>query len=257
MTHIVFTGWMLLATCLAVLWYRQEQTKNATSVDIAWSFGIATLVVIYAITLPGQSGHKILVATAGVIWSVRLGVFLLKDRVMKHSKEDGRYAALRTHWGEKASFNFFFFYQAQGIVALLFSLPILSAMTSQSSNSFLVLGICVWVISVTGETIADNQLATFRSMRQNQGKTCRDGLWQFSRHPNYFFEWLHWWSYVLLGQGSALTWLGPPLMLLFLFRFTGIPYTEIQAVKSRGDDYRNYQKTTNVFFPWFPRDDNK
>ena len=130
-------------------------------------------------------------------------------------------------------------------------------MTSQSSNSFLALGICVWVISVTGETIADNQLANFRSMSQNQGKTCRNGLWRFSRHPNYFFEWLHWWSYVLLGQGSALTWLGPPLMLLFLFRVTGIPYTEIQAVKSRGDDYRNYQKTTNVFFPWFPRDGKK
>jgi len=79
------------------------------------------------------------------------------------------------------------------------------------------------------------------------------GLWRLSRHPNYFFEWLHWWAYVLIGHAHPLTFLGPAAMLLFLFRITGIPYTERQALRSRGDAYRAYQRTTNAFFPWPPR----
>ena len=209
--------------------------------------------MIYGVTLSEKSFQGALVVTLGVIWSLRLGLFLLKDRILQNTLEDGRYTALRVHWGAKASLNFFWFYQAQGIVALLFSLPILSAMTSRPSKTSLILGVCIWIISVGGETIADKQLAHFRSLPENKGKTCRIGLWRFSRHPNYFFEWMHWWTYVLLGQGLFLTWLGPSLMLLFLFRLTGIPYTERQAVKTRGDDYRDYQNTTSVFVPWFPR----
>jgi steroid 5-alpha reductase family enzyme len=114
-------------------------------------------------------------------------------------------------------------------------------------------GVIVWLIAVAGETIADRQLARFRRDPANRGQVCRAGLWRYSRHPNYFFEWVHWLSYVLIGHGEWLTWIGPVGMLLFLFRVTGIPYTEMQALKSRGDRYREYQSTTNVFFPWFPR----
>jgi steroid 5-alpha reductase family enzyme len=81
---------------------------------------------------------------------------------------------------------------------------------------------------------------------------CRAGLWRYSRHPNYFFEWVHWWAYVLIGHAAPLTLLGPAAMLLFLFRVTGIPYTERQALKSRGEQYREYQRTTSRFVPWPP-----
>jgi steroid 5-alpha reductase family enzyme len=90
----------------------------------------------------------------------------------------------------------------------------------------------------------------------NRGHTCRDGLWRYSRHPNYFFEWLHWWAYVPLSLGAAGGWatiLAPLVMLFFLFCVTGIPATEAQALQSRGADYRQYQRTTSAFFPWFPR----
>ncbi len=257
MIQIILTGWIVLAGLLVALWCRQERTKNATSVDVAWSFGISMLVLLYAFSLPMKTSQKNFVGLLAVVWSVRLGLFLLRDRVLRHSAEDGRYAALREHWGKKASFNFFVFYQAQGVVALLFSLPILVAMTSQANDVHLFLGTFIWIVSVIGETTSDHQLGTFRSLESNRGKTCRIGLWRFSRHPNYFFEWLHWWSYVVLAQGAMLTWLGPAMMLIFLFRFTGIPYTELQALKSRGDDYREYQKTTSVFFPWFPKDKNR
>jgi len=121
-----------------------------------------------------------------------------------------------------------------------------------------LLAVGVFLVSVAGEAIADRQLAGFRADPANRGKTCRTGLWRYSRHPNYFFEWVHWWSYVLLGLGSPywlVTILGPALMLVFLFKITGIPATEERALLTRGEDYRNYQRTTSPFFPWFPKED--
>ena len=81
------------------------------------------------------------------------------------------------------------------------------------------------------------------------------GLWRYSRHPNYFFEWLHWFAYVCLAVGSPLGWLawsGPLLMYMFLRWISGIPWTEAQALRTRGDDYRAYQRDTPMLFPWFP-----
>ncbi|MEE4251527.1 MAG: DUF1295 domain-containing protein, partial [Alcanivoracaceae bacterium] len=81
-------------------------------------------------------------------------------------------------------------------------------------------------------------------------------LWRYSRHPNYFFEWLHWFSYPLMAigaDGAQWLWLAPLMMFLFLWFVTGIPYTERQALKSRGDDYRDYQRSTSVFIPWRPK----
>ena len=97
------------------------------------------------------------------------------------------------------------------------------------------------------------RLARFRSDRNNHGTVCERGFWKYSRHPNYFFEWLHWWAYVLLSGGTWLTLIGPVVMLVFLFRLTGIPHTEAQSLRSRGDAYRRYQRTTSIFIPWFRR----
>ncbi len=116
----------------------------------------------------------------------------------------------------------------------------------------------MWLASVGGEAIADRQLAKFRANPANKGKTCRDGLWRYSRHPNYFFEWLHWFAYVLLAIGSPIAWLawaGPLVMYVFLRWISGIPYTEAQALRTRGEDYARYQRTTPMLIPWFPKED--
>ena len=104
--------------------------------------------------------------------------------------------------------------------------------------------------------LADRQLSAFRMNPANRGQVCRQGMWRYSRHPNYFCEWLHWWAYVLLAVGAAGGWLnvlGPVLMLYFLHKVTGIPPTEAQALKNRGEAYREYQRTTSIFFPWPPK----
>jgi len=114
----------------------------------------------------------------------------------------------------------------------------------------------IWIVAIGGESLADSQLAQFRSDPAGGGQVCRDGLWRYSRHPNYFFEWVHWWAYVAIGIAAPWGWLtiaGPVLMYSFITRLTGIPPTEARALVTRGDAYREYQRTTNAFFPGPPR----
>jgi steroid 5-alpha reductase family enzyme len=220
--------------------------------------GLGLLAIAYAVwPAPGVArvGVPGLVAALGGGWALRLAWHLWTDRVRGRTAEDGRYAAMRAHWGDKAPARFFWFYQGQALVAVVFSLPMLAAMRGGRLDGWAVAGVIVWLVAVAGEAAADRQLARFRADPANRGRACRHGLWRWSRHPNYFFEWLHWWTYVLIGHGALLTWLGPALMLLFLFRLTGIPYTEAQALRSRGEDYRRYQRETSVFFPWPARRD--
>ena len=116
-------------------------------------------------------------------------------------------------------------------------------------------GFLLWVVAVTGEAVADWQLARFRSKPWNLDRVCRTGLWYYSRHPNYFFEWLHWWAFVVIAIGAPgwlLTWIGPIAMGWALLKVTGIPLAEEQAIRSRGEAYREYQRSTNAFFPWPP-----
>jgi steroid 5-alpha reductase family enzyme len=257
MIPLILTGWAALALGLAFLWWRQLKSRNATSVDVAWATGIGLLSVYFAAVSDGDPARRWIVGGLGAIWAFRLAWHLLRDRVLRHgTEEDGRYKAMREHFGERAQPFFFVFYQGQALVAVLFAVPILAAMQGGAPDLWTFVGAAVWLIAVAGETIADRQLADWRADPSNRGRTCRRGLWRYSRHPNYFFEWVHWFSYVLIGHGAWLTWLGPVLMLLFLFRLTGIPYTEKQALKSRGDDYRAYQRETSVFFPWFPREES-
>ena len=98
----------------------------------------------------------------------------------------------------------------------------------------------------------------FRATAGNGGRVCRTALWRYSRHPNYFFEWLHWLAYVPVARGNAPLWaiLFAPAVLLLSIRFTtGIPPIERRSVEWRGEDYRRYQRTTSAFIPWFPRRD--
>jgi len=252
-TTIVLLGWAILAVALSALWLRQLKTKNATSVDVAWSAGLGFLALLYPWFGDGDVWRRVLVSGLGTAWAFRLAWYLLTDRVLKHAEEDGRYKAMRADLGPRAPLVFFLFYQGQAAVAVLFSLAILAAMQGAELGPLALLGVVVWTVAVTGESVADAQLARFRTDPVNKGMVCSDGLWRYSRHPNYFFEWAHWWAYVLIGGGAALTWLGPVAMLVFLFRITGIPYTEKQALRSRGDAYRDYQETTSVFFPWPPK----
>jgi steroid 5-alpha reductase family enzyme len=254
---LVAYGWLLTAVLMALLWWVQKIRQDASHVDVAWAAGLGSLAIFYAVLADGYPPRRLVLVLLVGVWAFRLALYLFLNRVWGKS-EDGRYQNLRQHWGEKAQPYFFLFFQAQALVAVIFSLPflVIAANSTPTLSWWEGGGVCLWLAAVVGESAADRQLARFRADLRNRGKTCRIGLWRYSRHPNYFFEWLHWWTYVLMGIGSSLWWLtfiGPALMLYLLFKVTGIPATEAQAVASRGDDYRAYQRTTSAFIPWFPK----
>jgi steroid 5-alpha reductase family enzyme len=238
---------------LIALWAIQLRTRDAATADAGWAALVAAGTIVAALEGDGLPARRVLVAALVTAWAARLAIHLLRDRVWSGRGEDGRYAALRAHWGAAASRNFLFLYLAQGAIAALFILPAGGAMRAGALDAWDAAGVLLWIVAVAGEWAADAQLARFRADPSNRGRVCRDGLWGYSRHPNYFFEWLHWWAFVLVGAGATVTFVGPAAMFLFLFRITGIPYTERQALKSRGEAYRAYQRATSLFVPWFPR----
>ena len=164
---------------------------------------------------------------------------------------------LRQVWGDRAPVYFFLFFQVQALLVVTFALPFLLVAHNPSPLSIWDgLGAGIFAVAVIGESVADRQLARFRRDPRNRGRTCASGLWRYSRHPNYFFEWLHWWTYVGLAAGATYGWMtvaAPLIMLVFILFITGIPPTEAQAIKSRGQAYVDYQGTTSAFFPWPPR----
>ncbi len=171
--------------------------------------------------------------------------------------EDGRYQALREKWGENANRNFFWFFQFQAALVVFFSLPYALVSLDPAADLGVVewAGAAVWAIGNAGVITSDWQLARWRADAANKGKTARYGLWSWSRHPNYFFEFVTWLGVALVATAAPwgwLSWAVPALLLYFLFRVTGIPATEAQALRSR-EDYAEYQRTTSVFVPLPPR----
>lgn len=244
---------------MLVLWLLQRTTRDAGIVDVGWSGSLGVLALFYGLTLTAASTRSWLVVAMASIWSLRLAIYLLLNRVLG-KPEDGRYQSLRLKYGPRAQVFFFLFFQVQALLAWLFSIPFWIAMRREGTAPDMadLAGCSLWLIAFVGEATADWQLAQFRANPANKGRTCRNGLWKYSRHPNYFFEWLHWWVYVVIGWQAPFGWatlFAPALMLFFLFKVTGLPATEAQALASRGDDYRDYRRTTSPFIPWFPKRD--
>jgi len=249
--------WGVAAAAQGLAWARQQRTSNAGIVDVVWSFGVGAAAVFIAATGAGAGLPRALLAVLGGAWGLRLGLHLLHR--VRGEAEDGRYAQLRARWGN-APLKWFGLFQFQALLVVLFALPFVAVADNPVGawTATTVAGVALWFACVAGEAVADRQLARHRANPANRGITCRAGLWRYSRHPNYFFEWLHWFAYVLLAMGAPhawLAWSGPVVMYAFLRWISGIPFTEAQALRTRGEDYARYQRTTPMLIPWFPKED--
>ncbi len=250
--------WLLAAAMMTLGWQWQRTRNNAGIVDVLWAGGVGGSAVLLALLGAGAPWTRLVLAMLGGAWGIRLAFHLWKR--VRGEPEDGRYRNLRSHWAG-GQLKFFAFFQFQALLIVLFALPFLVVSRNpQVAGWWISAAVAIWLLSVVGESIADAQLARFRNDPSNHGHTCRDGLWRYSRHPNYFFEWLHWFAYVCLAIGAPIGWLawsGPVVMYVFLRWVSGIPFTEAQALRSRGEDYRDYQRTTPMLIPWFPKRSEK
>ena len=250
---------MIMFVLMSGGWLWQRRHRNAGIVDVLWSTGLAMAAVLIAVAGNGAALPRLTLVLLAGGWATRLA-WHLWHRV-RHEAEDGRYRYLRDHWHDHQG-KFFGFFQLQAGLVVLFALPFLAVAENPrpTIGPAWMIGVAIGLISVVGEASADHQLARFRRTPAHRGKTCREGWWRYSRHPNYFFEWLHWFAYVALAWDAPHRWLsfcGPVTMYLFLRLVSGIPFTEAQALRSRGDDYRDYQRSTSMLIPWFPKRSTK
>ena len=217
------------------------------------------LISILFLLGPGEWNFKkamivFLVAT----WSLRLSWHLGYRIAKHHPQEDRRYQNLRDAWKNNAKLFSFLFFQAQALSVLLLALPFLLIGIDQNHewNFWEIAGCLLLTIAILGETIADKQLADFKKKEPSHSAVCQQGIWKYSRHPNYFFESLVWMSFYLIIAGSPHGWLSfyaPAIIIFLLLKVTGIPPAEASSLRSKGEAYRQYQKNTNIFIPWFPK----
>lgn len=250
-----------LALCVAIslftlTWALSTRWQNYGFLDVIWSLSIGILSLLFAVLGSGDWHRKWLFATAACVWSFRLGIYILIRVWRHHPQEDKRYATLRQRW--PTPFRFLWFFELQAMIGVLFSLPFLLAIQNERPDvgNWEVAGLLVALCSVGGEAIADWQAQRWKNDPAHRNALIQTGLWRWSRHPNYFFEFLVWIGFCLAAVSSPFGWVTvvcPASMLYFLLCVTGIPLSEKHSVESRGEAYREYQRTTSRFIPWPPK----
>jgi steroid 5-alpha reductase family enzyme len=249
--------WACAALLLGALYLLQRRSGDATAVDVGWAASVALGAVLCAVLGPGDLAHRVLIAVLAGLENTRIALLVVRRL---GGGEDTRYRELRRRWRERGreQASFAVFYQAQALVAAVLALPFVLAAFDRHAGlrglEWAAAGL--WVLAASLELVADNQLRRFKADPANRGRTMRSGLWRYSRHPNYFFQTLTWLAYGLVAVAApwgALGFVSFVLILVLVLFVTGVKPAEEQALRSRGDDYRRYQRETSPFVPWLPR----
>ncbi|MBI3510784.1 MAG: DUF1295 domain-containing protein [Bacteroidetes bacterium] len=243
---------------MIIIWIWAYRIQNAGVVDIFWAFNFTIIAAVIYFMADGYAPRKEVVCILAALWSLRLGIYLL-IRVGSHlDHEEGRYAQLRKEWGPKPDRTFFFFFQAQALSNIFLATPFFIIALNKTDHLSIpeMTGAGMWLLSIIGEGVSDWQLKNFKKDPANKGKVCEAGLWGWSRHPNYFFQFMIWVSVFILALSSNWGWISfvcPLTIFMLIWKVTGIPMTEEQSVRSRGDLYRDYQRRVSVFVPLPPK----
>ncbi len=251
--------WLALAFVMLVAWFAWRHTNKSGWIDTGWTLAVGLVGVPSALisVSPGEnSNRRFLVAALVACWSLRLGWHLA--RRTWHGADDARYAALISGWGAQAPMQMLRFAEIQALAAIPLTVTIFVAahIPVPGLTLFDWLGVSTLVCAIAGEAIADEQLRRCSADPSMKGQVCDRGLWAWSRHPNYFFQWLGWLSYPVIALPSivifpwALATLSAALWMYWLLvHVSGVPPLEQHMVRSRGEAFRDYQRRTNAFFP--------
>ena len=253
-----------LSLAMMGAWNVQRRTGKSGWIDAIWSLATGAAgagLALWAVNADSASlGRGLMVAIMVAGWGLRLGSHIASRTA--RGGEDPRYADLARQWGAEFPRRLFWFLQIQAASGLLLAVAVFVAARNPAPfpGLFDALGAVLFVVSLAGESIADRQLAAFRANPANKGGVCDAGLWGWSRHPNYFFEWLIWISYALIAidpsgayPWGAATLLGPLFMYWLLVHVSGVPPLEASMARSRGEAFAAYQARVNAFLPVPPR----
>lgn len=246
----------LIMILMITLWGVYLFQRNAGIVDIGWGIGFLIAAWSYFFLGSGDLLKMIAVTTMATIWAVRLIAYIFLR--YRSDKEDPRYTKMRQRWGgDPNDMLFLMMFIFQGTLVVLISLPFFFVNFGSASEwtRWEFIGMGVWLLGIVGESFADSQLAAFNKNPNNEGKVLQKGLWRFSRHPNYFFEFIVWVGFFLFAlpsYGGIFSIISPLLILVLLVKVSGIPPAEEQSLETKGDLYRDYQRRTSAFIPWFP-----
>jgi steroid 5-alpha reductase family enzyme len=265
MTVLYLEALAAIAVSLSILmagaWMVQQRTGNSGWVDTIWTFSLGLVgagSALWPVEGASPNARQWLVAALVAIWSLRLGLHIAIRTA--GITDDPRYAAFAREWGVDSPRRMFTFLQNQGFgsIPLVFAIFVAARFPQDALRLQDYLGALILLAGIAGEALADAQLKRFRENPANEGRVCDVGLWRWSRHPNYFFEWFGWLAYPVIALSidqyswGWVTLLAPVFMYWILVYVTGIPPLEAQMLRSRGDRYRDYQLRTSQFFPLPP-----
>ncbi len=247
-----------LSGAMALAWRIALVTGQSGRIDAIWALATGLAAVVAAAASQGDPLRRALVCAIVAIWSLRLGRYLWRRAI--HGGDDPRYAALKLSWGAAAPRRLFLFLQIQAFASWPLALTAYCAAGAprQGLDVRDGLAIALFAGAFTGEAIADRQMAGFKAKPGNRGRICNQGLWAWSRHPNYFFEWLSWLAYPIMAveAGYPAGWLtlSAPLVIYgLLVHVSGIPPLEAHLSRSRPEEFAAYAKNVSAFWPRPPR----
>ena len=260
---LTIMGWNLVAVAAMMItgWLISLAYRNVTIVDSLWGLGFILVAWLTFFMSDGVWSRKMLIAVLVTLWGLRLSIYLSWRNWGKG--EDPRYGSWRKKSGDRfwlVSLFKVFILQALFLWVISLAVQIGQLASIPAKLTWLDgLGIIVWAVGFTFESLGDWQLAKFKSDPASKGRVMDRGLWAYTRHPNYFGEFLIWWGIFLITLSTPNSWwtiLSPAIITMVLLKMTGIPLTEQELVKNR-PGYSEYVKRTSAFVPWFPVKEKK
>jgi steroid 5-alpha reductase family enzyme len=255
MVEIVFVDLALIFCFMTLLWGLATKWQNVGVVDIGWTLSFTISGLIGFFVGEGLFSKKLILLIMIFCWSLRLAYYLI--RRFEKTVEDARYTRIKQNMGRRLiDLKMLAMFLFQSLISFALAVPFLILFEFAESPWSVIeaIGVIIWMVGLAGEALADHQMFEFKLSHKNSSQVCNVGLWKYSRHPNYFFEWVIWIGFGLFILPTSYGWISifSVAFMFYLLRFySGVPLSEIQALKTKGDAYKEYQKHTSIFFPWF------
>jgi len=254
--ELIAVNLSVTALFMVLVWLMSLKLRDVSIVDVFWGMGFVAIAAVTFFLTGEVSSRKIVLLTLTSVWGLRLAAHLARRKL--GTPEDHRYQAMRQAIGPRFWLvSLFTVFALQGLIMNVVALPIVAGQLDRAPlDVWAFLGMGLWTVGFLFETIGDYQLARFKSDPGNRGKVMDRGLWRYTRHPNYFGDFLIWWGIYLAALGDGHAWwtiIGPLVMSFLLLRVSGVTLLE-RSLQQTKEGYAEYMARTSAFFPWWRRD---